>query len=217
MKKIIIGIIFITTLISCKTKINGYDETKLSFTNTYKISNILDHFPNIIKDNFASGFFNGPGNNNCFGDMFLTLFADQKLIKKIKANKFLIIKPYSDSLFLPIDIGIVRDSFTLNKSYLSKIENNFCPIAKICEVNYGLGELPDSLYFADDKKFAPINKFIVPNDLIIYVLDFKSGDYWKDSCKASRYSKLGKWRNGFSKGYAISEKLGLVTYWTVAW
>lgn len=53
------------------------------------------------------------------------------------------------------------------------------------------------------------------NDFIIYVLESKSGLYWK-GLKPNKYMP-NDWKNGYSKGVCINHKKGLMIYWLIIW
>jgi hypothetical protein len=52
-------------------------------------------------------------------------------------------------------------------------------------------------------------------DFMIYVFDFKTGNYWKGS-KPSDYLPEG-WTNGYSKGIAININKKILIHWFVVW
>lgn len=53
------------------------------------------------------------------------------------------------------------------------------------------------------------------SDFVIYVLDSKSGIYWK-GLKLNKYMP-DDWKNGYSKGVCINHKKGLTIYWLIIW
>ncbi len=53
------------------------------------------------------------------------------------------------------------------------------------------------------------------NDFIIYVLESKSGLYWK-GLKPNKYMP-NDWKNGYSKGICINTRKGITVYWLVIW
>jgi hypothetical protein len=53
------------------------------------------------------------------------------------------------------------------------------------------------------------------NDFIIYVLESKSGLYWK-GLKPNKYMP-NDWKNGYSKGICINLKNGITIYWLIIW
>lgn len=53
------------------------------------------------------------------------------------------------------------------------------------------------------------------NDFVIYVLESKSGIYWK-GLKPNKYMPED-WKNGYSKGVCINHKNGLTIYWLIIW
>ncbi len=82
------------------------------------------------------------------------------------------------------------------------------------------GELPvPNFYFLEFKNFYGIetnSKCMLPDDFQIYVLDAKSGITYEPR-KACEYLMPEKWKNGFTKGIAISLKYKMVLYWFATW
>lgn len=57
----------------------------------------------------------------------------------------------------------------------------------------------------------------LPEDFNIYVEDAKPGNYLvSDLLTDGRYMP-DKWKNGYSKGIAISEERGIIIYWVIVW
>ena len=79
----------------------------------------------------------------------------------------------------------------------------------------------DSLYpipnFIDVKTPVLNSEIKLNESYIIYVLDAKSGVFYKDLQLIPSPQMPDKWKNGFSKGIAISEKEGTVIYWGIIW
>ena len=57
----------------------------------------------------------------------------------------------------------------------------------------------------------------VPEDLKVYVIKAEAGNFWKFDCKENRPETLGKWKHGYSKGVAVSDKYDKVVFWTIVW
>jgi len=63
--------------------------------------------------------------------------------------------------------------------------------------------------------FSKKNISGLSSDFVIYVLDSKSGIYWK-GLKPNKYMPVD-WKNGYSKGICINHKKGLTIYWVIIW
>lgn len=57
----------------------------------------------------------------------------------------------------------------------------------------------------------------LPNDFRIFVIDAKPGKFLEDQYLTDGKYMPSDWKNGFSKGVAISEKRNVVIYWLVIW
>jgi len=55
------------------------------------------------------------------------------------------------------------------------------------------------------------------SDFTIYVLDAQSGKFLDDDLLTDGKYMPEKWRNGYSKGVAISEEKGVIIYWVIIW
>lgn len=60
-------------------------------------------------------------------------------------------------------------------------------------------------------------RYIVPKDLMIYIIDAKDGYFWKEKDRNLPRPFLGKWTSGYSRGIAISEKENIICYWVMIW
>ena len=57
----------------------------------------------------------------------------------------------------------------------------------------------------------------LPEDYTLYVFDAKAGNYWdKDTLTGGQYMPDG-WKNGYSKGVAVSEKRNDLIFWLLFW
>ncbi|MDD2798343.1 MAG: hypothetical protein PHV20_07080 [Bacteroidales bacterium] len=212
--KLLLAILTVLILSNCTYSLDGYDYTKSIFRKYYSKKDITSHFPVKTGDK-CYGYFFGPSSKVNFGDMYLAEFTTSEKIEEVKKEHFQYIDRFGSDKLFSIKIDLVRDSSEICRSGIS---NNFIPIADIESLNLGLGELEDSIYNPDIQKYIPISKYIMPKDLIVYVIEAKSGDYWEKAViRQSRFSLLGKWKNGFSRGYAISEKEKILIYWVAAW
>lgn len=89
-------------------------------------------------------------------------------------------------------------------------------------------EIQDYLEVTDEKKY-PIPNFWnnpqrvdytgckLPEDFTLFVVDAKSGIYFPDSCLTDGRYMPESWKNGYSKGVAISRKKKEAIYWFIIW
>ena len=202
---------------SCRVK-NIYSETTKSivqFNNCINSDSLFSHFPSkIVNSELLSGYYNIPVKGNCFGSILLCLKQSDEIINKIQSGKFIM----SDSLNSDNFFTLEYDRLTDTSRYSHHLENeNKLPITDFYETNYLIGELPDSTYLFDEKMYVPISKYAPPADLKIFIIDAKPGSIWKEQCNKPRSSSLSNWQNGYSRGYAISQKNKIIVYWIVVW
>ncbi len=57
----------------------------------------------------------------------------------------------------------------------------------------------------------------LPNDFTLYVLDAKQGKYLKDELLTSGWFMPKQWKNGYSKGVAVSQTRKIIIYWLEIW
>jgi hypothetical protein len=57
----------------------------------------------------------------------------------------------------------------------------------------------------------------LPDDFDIYVFESKSGEFWDKKHRTSGKYIPEKWKNGYSKGIAISKKRKKLIYWFILW
>ena len=57
----------------------------------------------------------------------------------------------------------------------------------------------------------------LPEDFSIYVLDAKVGKFFEDKLLTDGKYMPAKWKNGYSKGVAVSEEKGVIIYWIIVW
>ena len=67
----------------------------------------------------------------------------------------------------------------------------------------------------NEKIYSDSTRSGLSNNFNIYILDSKSGNYWK-GLKPQDYMPEG-WKNGYSKGVCINEKDNIIIYWFLIW
>jgi hypothetical protein len=67
----------------------------------------------------------------------------------------------------------------------------------------------------NESTFSSTSTSGLSNDFIIYVLESKSGLYWK-GLKPNEYMP-NDWKNGYSKGICVNTRKGIAVYWLVIW
>lgn len=74
--------------------------------------------------------------------------------------------------------------------------------------------LPNFMDFYDEYKNSNVH---LDNSYVIYVLDANSKNPFENYAMRPSPYMPAKWKNGYSKGIAISEKKKNVIYWSIIW
>lgn len=136
-----------------------------------------------------------------------TLDSIEKVVYITKMN-------YSDSLF-SINVPYMRYA----ESYPTPMKDtNQIPVANMRYSYFSLGETIDTIVVGD-RQFE-VESEVVPQDLVIYVLEACKGNFWKNRDKAAQEDRpvlLGPWKHGYVKGLAVSRVMSRVCWWAIAW
>jgi len=79
----------------------------------------------------------------------------------------------------------------------------------------GLYPIPNFIEY--EKPTESKNSIWLPQGFDLYVLEAKSGNYFKEYDLKKNFQMPKGWKNGFSRGIAISEKDKTIIYWGVVW
>lgn len=107
-------------------------------------------------------------------------------------NRFETMKSYEDR-----EIPLLTDSTYLD----SRLYTNLYPV-------------PNFINYENPKQN---NGIWLPEGFDLYVLDAKSGSCCKEFGLNTNFQMPEGWKNGFSRGVAISEKNKTVVYWGIIW
>jgi len=211
----------------CKGSVIGADNIlstqKKSFAKESLLSNLMDHFIENVKDEnllFEVSPPACPPTYECraqFGYAYLnvskTRYSD---VYKILIEKKIKYKTRYSKENIIINFDEFKDNlFSVSKCNL--FYKNKYPIPYFENYDFGLGHrvVDKKNTNGDDDFFKYI--YTVPSDLIVYVIDAQAGVFWKKNCNEKRPNTLGVWKNGFSKGFALSEDKDMLVFWTIIW
>jgi len=222
----IIIIVFIL-LCSCANKnyidkdINkSLKKLKENFGTDFLKDSLLSHFPEIINNVtlFQTNPPACPPSYDCikqYGDVVLIVDKNdyKNELKSIIEGDILFKTVYSDT-------NIVLDLSELERNYFpnticNKYYNNKMPIPFFESYDFGLGKqkICKEIEGQDYYKYA----YVIPSDLVIFLIQAESGSFWKEPCNNNRPEPLKEWKNGYSKGIAISDKQEIAVFWTMIW
>ena len=73
--------------------------------------------------------------------------------------------------------------------------------------------------FVDDFKALEmqIGQKNIGNDLMVYIIDSKAGEFLEKKYLTEGLGLTTEWRNGYSRGVAISHKYNYIIYWVNEW
>lgn len=182
-----------------------YVKTKAFFENS-----MVNHFPNHLNEDYVT-----------FSESLSPEFGnlDFILINRIKDEQFLKLK--AESKAKSIGIYNAGDSCLLVVNRFVNSDNFY----KINSTSFDLKLINRDCY----NKLYPVPNFWhndfttdstdckLPIDFDIYVLDANMGRFLKEKYPTEGSFMPETWRNGFSKGIAISEKRKIIIYWLVIW
>ncbi len=226
MKKLTILLALITILSSsCIDKILGHkyvatiDNARIMLDKCYAKEGLLEHFPTSISNKSVLDIMFTIPDTLYSSDSYYTGFV--YLVLKMDEDS---LYPYPKSYIYKTQYNsknfILDDSFKYYKYYDTlKLRNVYIagayPIPYFIDFDFGLG--------AERFDLRPlgmqmvIDKYHVPDDLEVFVLKAEHGYFWKKKFDLERPETLGKWKNGYSCGVAISKKHKIIVYWMKVW
>jgi hypothetical protein len=212
-------------LLSCKG--NSKDVNTIltiqqkSFAKDSYVGDLLNFIPEKVNDNNV--FFEVfppacPPTYECsaqFGDIYLNINKEshQDLYEETLKQKFKFKTDYYEENII-INLYELKDSiFHTDKCNISY--DHKYPIPHFEDHDFGLGCITEEKSLNGEKYLN--YKYMIPNDLIVYVVDAQSGNFWRKDCNEKRPNTLGVWKHGYSKGYAISNVKNMIIFWAMIW
>ena len=216
--------LIIMLFVKCNTTLSNKNDFFIKQKNTFGketiLKNLNNHFPKKIKNINYKLIGSYPSlctkNNSAqYGNLYLIVNkADYKEnLLKIKKDKF-IYKTYYNQENIIIDFSEFKhDIFSVQKCnnwYDSKFA-----IPYFESYDFGIGESVTKK--EENGTILYKYTYTIPNDLQVYVIQAKSGIFWKKPCNEKRPKSLKEWRHGYSKGIAVSDKEDLIVFWSMIW
>ncbi|RZK98447.1 MAG: hypothetical protein EOO89_32235 [Pedobacter sp.] len=168
---------------------------------------LRDHFPNKLPYAGTSQFVTNTDTTSQCIYYFLLLYGDNADTTNSYQRVLAAYHAADTNL-----ISIKRETITYwnpekKKYYTDEIRGNkyYYPVPYF---DHSLGDDVQDIY--SDETPSGLSK-----DFIIYVFDFKAGNYWQ-GLKPLDYLP-GGWENGYSKGTAINKNKNIRIYWFVVW
>ncbi len=181
---------------------------------------VVSHFPKEVSDNswFQTDVpFNKRLADYCFAHNYL-MFE-----KSYEKSSYLRQKEHYDSLALEMfytDLAsnILIFSYCDSMKVDGEIYRNQESLERKNLAKHNLKEangLPVPLFKIDRYKGNTYSG--LSNDFKIYILDAKQGKFLKDKYLYDCECLPKKWKHGFSKGVALSDKRKVIIYWVTVW
>ncbi len=230
MSKAIKMFLFLSVLVGCETFQRNYQiidtEILTSFDKNIKIKGLLKHFPVHVSGKITGTISYLPADTpreyGCKSQnaeiIIIGNRADylEDFKKAINDTIIYTTNYFSDNNFI-IDIPeLKRSLFPVEKC--NKYYRDEMPIPYFENYDFGLGE---KTVLKKQIKGEPRPRshtvYVVPEDLKVYVIAAQAGNFWKFDCNENRPETLGKWKHGYSKGIAISDKTNKVVFWVIVW
>lgn len=219
---IIIAALTILCVLSCNdgvrtTNILSKEQNK-DFENAFIVNDLLSHFYENNIGQLKYLLVDPPGcppRYKCLaqsGEIYIVKTFES--INYFRPNKFLYTTQYvNDSNIIINSTRLKNDVFPIEKCH--KFFNKKYPIPYFESYNFKLGG--EYIEKVVDGKTVGEYTYSIPSDLEVYVIEAEPGNFWKEKCPEPRPESLKEWKNGYSKGIAISKKEKLIVYWVIIW
>ena len=196
------------TVISCDKSYNTdkYFEYQKSFNKEF-----INQFPRKLICSSYNIFSNTNTEKNNVGLLLLEKFSDSKSIIEIRnqISKLAIAKYYSKDNFLLI-VNQFETYDSNEKMTMPKIDS--LSILRDCEKKKF--PIPNFIDFKQENKN---NKLHIDDSFELFILESKPNNYFKKFKLQQNPQMCYKWKNGYSKGVAISTKNNEIIYWSILW
>ncbi len=198
-----------------------YDGSKYLSKST-TLDSLLSHFPKEIKNDkihFCSFLPDCPPEFKCtaqFGHIYIIVKKTdyQEELTELLSGGVAYKTDYKDSNNIIVDVPDLKNNYfpvaKCNKWYPNKLA---IPYFEGFDFNLGYKEEQK-----DIKGETYVNYVhTIPEDLQVYVLEAEAGSFWVEDCNEARPKSLKEWKNGYSKGVAVSDKENIIMYWLIIW
>lgn len=204
---------------SCNIRIKKQDDLKSS-NKIYKHTleafekKFVDHFPPNLETKDFSIIERSVRN---FGETSLFLNLHDVSASKLDSLT-LSLKTKSEKIYNAAQSTLlVVNQFTNEDNILSILSQIKTDEMKyiIDSIDYqGLLPVPNFFYSKNKDRTTQCK---LPEDFNLYVLEAQAGKFWDNSYLSNGKYMPDGWKNGYSKGVAISYKRNTVIYWFIIW
>ena len=197
--------------------------------NMYTIDDLTDHFPqswneeSLRTNQWSSRYCSSEDDSLFHNFSSLGVFVDNVDLSYIdsleKIVKYEYKTKFDNTSVLKINFFYMEDEDSYKQDIYDTIK---APIYDFRNADFNLGKLPDSVFSKTPYGFYYLrnDKNILPSDLMVYVIDAKPGNFWKNKELAEEEPRPvlpEKWKHGYSRGIGISRSCSRVCWWVMAW
>ncbi len=224
---LLVCVIVFTNCNYCNDNTMYNDPSKRQFIEQMKLmyeKDIIDLFPSICRNPYLGSncrvYYYSPWNDSIQSDFcgcaYFSINITSDMLDSLERMDYIEKIKYSDTLFT-IDVPYM----TYAESYRNPMKDSLqIPIADMRRHSYfTLGKYCCDTFFIGEYRFIE-EREILPDDLIVYVIEAESGNFWKNKDKAVNEKRpvlSEHWKHGYVKGIAVSNKLSHACWWAIAW
>jgi len=217
MRNFYLVIFIISVLLSCNGQQSMLNETNLKYKNHHLKKfdkDFIDHFPSRIttpKNTIISA------ENTERGFIGMLLYEYDMEVEEIITienrlkNEAMKYYKSEDSCLLVINRFDTDKTFGYPKKIILP---DSISVNRSCYQD--LLPIPKFFKYKNEDSNSIKNETMLPSGFNIYVLEAKSGNYFGKYDLISNRQMPDGWKNGYSKGVAVSQKHRCVIYWSVA-
>jgi hypothetical protein len=184
---------------------NKYSEQKSFFP-----SELTSHFPKTLSESIVTFTDNISAEMGSLELMVIDSIKNDSLVKLQKNLESICIGKYiaSDSCLLIINRFLTRSKYykVKNTDYDKHLIERPC-----------YSELFPIPNFWHNNLTTNDTECKLPADFVLYVIDAKQGKYLKEELLTTGWFMPMQWRNGYSRGIAISPERNIIIYWLGIW
>ena len=185
-------------------------------------TNIIDFFPddcfNLSSENEWGSYYSSSWDDSNESEFRCCAYYSKKVstatMDSLELLNYIERLKYDETTFT-IDVPYMRHA----ESYRNTMKDSLqIPVANMRYSFFTLGQYKDTLII-DNRQYINDGE-ILPEDLVVYVLEAHNGNFWRNKEKASEEQRpvlSNYWKNGYVKGIAVSRRLSRVCWWAMAW
>ena len=183
----------------------GYHESKSFFDNKF-----TTHFPDVLNESIITYSNSISPVLGSLGLMVIDRLNKENLVQIQKNYEQTCLRKYkaSDSCLLIVDRFLTRKKYykVENSDYDKKLVDRPCYSGK-----YPVPNFWHNVFTTNETECK------LPGDFILYVIDAKQGKFLKEDLLTNGWFMPKQWKNGYSKGVAISQQRNVIIYWLEIW